>query len=250
MNKLMHSIRAIAFWGIVFLIIFVFIFKINIQEIVDYAWKSNESINNICKFMLLSIPLYPISEALSELLFKYNIEHKYHSNYIFDFSLGSIAQSLYSYLIMPFHGFNIKPIIRALKKDTDKSGIGYDLSLMIWDILLMILWWSFVYYTFLSIKESKDLINRHFNFTTIGAIKLIGFLFLIYLYLLSILKIMIDVHNYNFRMKESYLDSFKSSTGTRAQQYFDRNILNKPSICRSCGGPFPECMSSCKAFDN
>lgn len=31
---------------------------------------------------------------------------------------------------------------------------------------------------------------------------------------------------------------------------FEPSILSIPKVCRSCGGPYPDCTSSCKMFDD
>jgi hypothetical protein len=46
--------------------------------------------------------------------------------------------------------------------------------------------------------------------------------------------------------KESYVKMAKEYT---YEKIYADPIGNQPDCCKSCGGPYPSCMSSCKIFD-
>lgn len=47
--------------------------------------------------------------------------------------------------------------------------------------------------------------------------------------------------------KEYYIDVAESYN---YKDIYADPISNQPDCCKSCGGPYPSCMSSCKIFDS
>ena len=57
--------------------------------------------------------------------------------------------------------------------------------------------------------------------------------------------------SYKKRCHDEYMDELVhgNNKGTRGQRYYARHSERIPVGCRACGGPYPDCRSSCNLFD-
>lgn len=63
----------------------------------------------------------------------------------------------------------------------------------------------------------------------------------------------VDKSSYNFWYESKYEEDLADAADEHYKEVFGEypNDLDEmPEVCKTCGGPYPDCMTSCKIFDD
>lgn len=234
MGKLLFSIKCFAFWGIVFLVSLVVGFGVNIGTIFSIAISMDLPCTVYCWYMLISIVLYPVL-----ILF---------TNRKKEYSLREIASiNLYSILWIPYKGFDIRGLFRIKTLYKDFKGKVSEAAL-IFRFIETVIWWAILVSGILLFRKNENNLVYQAVKTksSYQVLMILGTSIGIYLILLLISWLMFK--STIKKWKEDFVPR-KEDLGTKAQQYYNRHPEKIPVGCRTCGGPYPECRSSCNLFD-
>ena len=235
MEKILFSIKAFAFWGIVFFLVLVVGFGVNTGTIFSIAVSIELPCSIYCWYILISIVLYPV------LMFITNRKT--------GLSLHEIGSThLYPILWIPYKGFDIRGLFKIKTLDTDFKGKVSEAVALVFRFIETVIWWGVLVSGVLLFKKNENnLVYQAVKTKSPFQILLIlGVSIGIYLVLLLISWLLFK--STIKKWKEDFVPK-KVSLGTNAQQYYDRHPEKIPVGCRACGGPYPECRSSCNLFD-
>lgn len=235
MRKLINVIKSFAFWGIMFLLILVLGFGIRLKDIFEIAMSFQMPLAAFCIYFLISIVLYPLLAVLTNI--------KAGLSFIDIFVIH-----FPTYLWIPYKGLDIRGLFKLKEYGSETRAKVYDIWVHIYRFFDTVIWWALVVGGTVAILNSSNngLINAIDAKTTTQKLSIIGIVVGIYFLLLIISLIIWKAVTKRWRnggIREPV------NKGTKAQQYFDRHPEKIPSECRACGGPYPECRSSCNLFD-
>lgn len=168
----------LSFWGTIIFLLFVFIFKINIDKIIILAFYHNEKIGYVCLFLLLSLFILPLCSCFK----KHN-----DSGSVID----CIVMDLYYNLCTPYKGLDIRPLTRAIYY-RDKSDIKQYSALIMWRILEMVVWWRFVI-SIINISSESGILSSSI-FVTLSNSEKIKFSFILLLVYIVIIVLCKRIH--------------------------------------------------------
>lgn len=192
MRFLKTSFRLYLFWGIVFLLILVFGFKVSIFSIVSIVLSRQMFLALFCIYILFSVILYPLLTIMNN---KSSILH------ISDI----ICIEMNRILKMPYDGFLLHKIF-TIDDDVkeDKSDYIRVIIIYIWRFFETIGWWLIVIFGYFCIFCQKDnAIRQAINATdTRQKLIVLGVVLLIYI-ILRIIAFIIQKLVYNRWVAES-----------------------------------------------
>ena len=151
MGKLLFSIKAFAFWGIVFLLILVVGFGVKIGTVCSIAISKDLPCTIYCWYMLISIMLYP---ALM-----------FFTNRKTGLSLREIVSTnFYSIMWIPYKGFDIRGLFRIKTLDIDFKGKLSETATILFRFIETVIWWAVLVSGILLFKKNENNLcnNRKF----------------------------------------------------------------------------------------
>ncbi len=236
--RVVQILKVFAFWGILFLLVLVFGFGVDISDIVAIAKSLEMNLAAYCIYLLVSLVLYP-------LIIIYNAITSLKACLTFS---DIVAIGLPTTLWIPYKGLDCRGLIKLKTSGLDAKGIRFDIGVHIIRFLETALWWFVVVTGIYAVyHQGNNAILRAIGQKTVQE-KLIvaGICFAVYCVLNLIARLINKAVTKRWRSgpTRSYTQS-----GTRAQRYYESHPEKVPAGCRACGGPYPECRSSCNLFD-
>ena len=236
--RVVQILKVFAFWGILFLLVLVFGFGVDISDIVAIAKSLEMNLAAYCIYLLVSLVLYP-------LIIIYNAITSLKACLTFS---DIVAIGLPTTLWIPYKGLDCRGLKKLKTSGLDAKGIRFDIGVHIIRFLETALWWFVVVTGIYAVyHQGNNAILRAVGQKTVQE-KLIvaGICFAVYCVLNLIARLINKAVTKRWRSgpTRSYTQS-----GTRAQRYYESHPEKVPAGCRACGGPYPECRSSCNLFD-
>ena len=231
-------LKYFAFWGIIFLLILVFGFGVSIQDIYGLAKSLEMYLAVYCIYLLVSIILYPILALFCIIR---------SSKLGFSFS-ETLAIHLQPTLWIPYKGLDIHELFKLKSLGLNSSGIWYEIRVHIIRLFETALWWFVVISGINTVRrQGNNAILHAIEQKTTRELLIIAGLSIAAYCVIKLLVWLIDTAVTKRWQRETRRSSYK--LGTRGQRYYDRFPERMPAGCRACGGPYPECRSSCPLFD-
>lgn len=145
MNLILSELKKLSFWGIIFIIILVFAFKVRFLEIISLATNGPNYLNVFCIFMVLSIVVFPITAVVIKVSQGLSI-------------LDMIAIRFPPDLWMPYKGITVFRDSRREKNDPDidKQAFAFDVVIFINRFIDTVLWWAIVVFGVYEIFHTGD----------------------------------------------------------------------------------------------
>ena len=240
MVRIIDTLKTMAFWGIASLLILIFGFKINIHVIISTALSGIKYVNAVCIYYLVSIVVFPLSLVLLIRLLP-------------GFSaVEQLSDDFKDVMTAPFKGFNLTELFELKDMGLDKSAVLYEIYILFYRLMYTLLWWAFTLLCWYEIIKSSNPIKEGILVHTPKQIAIIiGGVFAVYILLLNLSKGISIILWKKWRDYQVRLDYAiqASKGGTKRQKYYEKHPGKVPSACRACGGPYPECKSSCKLYN-
>ena len=179
----LNKIKVFAFWGLVFLLILLFGFGVDIVDIITMAMSLEMYLSAFCIYMLLSVIIYPL---LAIMILVKNIE----DISLIDAFLIQFTPNLWT----PYKGFDIRFLFSL--PDLDLPGIIHDILVGILRFVDMIIWWGILIFGLYTIhNQGENPILSAINAkTAIQKMAVVGGVLIGYL----ILKVIIYIANKMF----------------------------------------------------
>jgi hypothetical protein len=236
--RVVQILKVFAFWGILFLLVLVFGFGVDISDIVAIAKSLEMNLAAYCIYLLVSIALYPIIVIVSTIRsLKAGL----------DFS-DVVAIGLPPTLWTPYKGLDIRGLFKLKSLGLDAKGIRFDIGVHIIRFLETALWWFVVATGIYAVyHQGNNAILRAIGQKTVQEKLIVAGICIAVYCVLNLIAWLIN-KAVTKRWRSEPTSSYTQS-GTRAQRYYERHPERIPAGCRVCGGPYPECRSSCNLFD-
>ena len=227
-------IKSLAFWGMFGLIILLTLFKVNFNTIFNVAQSGNGNIQYFTAFLIISVPTF-IALGIISLVIDKIITRDYPENFkmIVSFNIEII-------LMMPISGFIPKGIINSIRDGYFFEGEWFAYVL---GLVKTALWWGLCVWAYVSINGSDNGISLE-----TAAIPHEQ-----KLYLIAITVVIIVCLNIISKIVSKIIFViWKRQTDEPISSYTETEPYRGyvPVGCRACGGPYPDCRTSCNMFDN
>lgn len=229
MKSIIQYIKNFTSWGVLFLLLWILAFHSNITDLLHDASSGPLIYRIFPSFMLISTILYPISLILVYTTLKWEVGF-----------LSFVSILWRPNFWIPFKGFKIQDLVSACK-----ARYKLDTIIAIRRLICSLLFWlivgcGIVYYlnrTIISISDQE--LKTHFISIS---------LFILVIIALDLISILF----YKIMEKKDLAEEYEeyTSNGTKGQNYYSGYNSHKPAACRACGGPYPDCKSSCNLFDD
>lgn len=207
----------------------------SVLDIMSLALSLDGLLPMVCIYLLLSIVVYPLTAVI------YYKESDIPFYMLLPFGFNEL-------FTIPFIGLDISPIFMAVKYKAGKKLILRETGICIFRLFEMVVWWCLVITVLSAVFLTGDnaILKAISRLSTSQNLFVVICVFLIYLLMLFV-GLMIRIIAANKYKRERAL--FADNKGTPGQRYYERHPEQIPSGCRACGGPYPECKSSCNLFD-
>lgn len=231
---ILSLLKLFSFWGILFLLVLVLGFKIRIMDIIQTALGPISAVSMYCAFMLLSIILFPLIAIITILRSE---------AVLFD----TIAMDFLPLVWVPYKGFIFRYFSRLKAPWYDDETRKDDLKVHVWRLIYTILWWFVIVLGIVVIRTKENVISQTIkSCPPTERLYIIAIFIGCYLLILLIAKLLYRI------MMNSIKKAFNttpSKNGTKSQRYYERHPDKIPFACKACGGPYPECRTSCNLYD-
>ena len=236
--RVVNSIKVFAFWGIMFLLVLVFGFGVGISDIIAIAKSLEMNLTAYCIYLLVSIVLYPIIIIVTTIA-------SLKAGLTFS---DIVAIGLPTTLWTPYKGLDISGLYKLKASGLDAKGIRFDIGVHIIRFLETALWWFVVITGIYAVyHQGNNAILHAIGQKTVKEKFIVAGICIAVYCVLNLIAWLVNkavTKRWRSEPTRSYTQS-----GTRAQRYYERHPEKIPAGCRACGGPYPECRSSCNLFD-
>ena len=219
------------------MIVLLLCFDISVSDVIRTAFSFNSNASLVCLVLLFSVVIFPVLEIIT------------FQKPTLPLSL-EVSTKIPELLRVPYGGFCFFiDLYKSRAEFDDNSWIRRDIPIYIMRTIEMILWWSMsIYMVYSIIKDDNEILRAisetPFSKAFSSLILAIG----VYFFILIIVRINTKLYARHLKKQREIFGG--SNRGTRGQQYYYRNLTHIPSGCRACGGPYPECRSSCSLYDD
>lgn len=238
MGKIVGFVKTMAFWGTFFLIMLLFGFKVSVNGLVSDLFSGIVPVDIYSGILLVSPIIFFMFLVIGLITSRNN-------------GLSRLDKFVIAFLPLvwtPYKGLDIREIFKFKKLGMDKFSIVYDLRIFFIRLIETIVWWFAVAYGAYTVVTNSTcevavaLQKYQMQQILIRAAITVGVIIALNLIAWIMYKTMINIWRKNSAREQ------KSNKGTAGQRYFARHPERIPSGCRGCGGPYPECRSSCNLF--
>lgn len=237
MRRLLNILKQYSFIGIILLLTLILGFSIKIEDIVSIALSSDYGVflTIVCVYTLISVIVFVIVSFVSIAISQLSLT-------------DTMAIDLDGLFSIPYRGFRFPRIAQSKKEKTDARIITEEIVLWVVNIIEMLICWGIIGFVIFSICHNSNPILEKIEKLSTGNIALVlGITVVIYVVLAILVAILLKIKIRHWKQGEDY--SYKPKKGTPGQLYYDKHPERLPLGCSACGGPYPECRSSCHLFD-
>lgn len=212
-------------------------FDVSLGSLIDDMLNAGMPINIYAGYLLLSLPLFLIF-AIMHIVYS---SHKYR-NSLFD----TVAIDFQTLVWAPHRGITVFSEVTKFGK-MDAWEIKLDLKVMFINLLETVIWWgSIILAVYYASKNSQcALMSAMAKMEKKRVLIATGLMIAVIVLLNFIGWLLFKIASKRWRAE----DTRTVSKGTRGQRYYERHPERVPSGCSACGGPYPECKSSCSMFN-
>ncbi len=240
MRRVINTLRIFSFWGTLFFLLLWLGFGVPLADFFSVIKSGPWEIILISAYCLVSVivftafNVYGIVDALKG------------KGYGFEKFLVYMGMVLWP----PYKVLDIKGQKMDKKRSHAKSPSVEANIRFLWLLFCFVLWWGIVVLSTLYFRNGTDIISiRIRSFSTIQVVIRCAFVLIIFLTLL-LLKKPLSIIKQKLSRKRFLKEYNSRRSETKRNNYYDRHPSRIPAGCRACGGPYPDCKSSCNLYDD
>lgn len=239
LGRINKMITDIFFWGCLYLCAFVLGANVKFEVIINEVINGENYINCVCLFLLVSIILFPVLFIIKWI----RSGLTFFENFCISFEPA---------MLMPFWALNIKMLLHEKRTKTQKNIYKSDFRVFVHRLISMIVWWGifgFVVYSVFTTNNGIKIAIDQFSFK--DKIVRIVITFTVYVVLLIMSQVFFEIlsRKWGKQVREGNRYRYNKNRGKR-KEYYNQKYKKIPIGCSACGGPYPDCKTSCKLFDD
>lgn len=233
MRRLLVSLKVFAFWGVMFSFV-VLLLNGGFKFIWTTAFSKQGTLSSLCQYFCCSWVLYPILVAIDYISSRLSVR-------------DYLAISLPHNLETPYSGLSFPRLYRSIKADMPIAAKVSDFFVYVQRAMEMVLWW------FIVLTSVYNLINAHDVLPSTDILQLSNSQIVLRISSILVVYLVATVMVRFFQratQKAWQAEDRHSARRLAKADYYDRHPTRIPSGCRACGGPYPNCRSSCQIYND